>query len=137
MTFVKAIESSLSQYMTFRGRAARSEFWFFALFSSICSVVAIIIDNILGTQFKNIDPLSGGEEGSLYGYIYLLVALGLFIPYLSVFVRRLHDNNRSGWWYWILLVPLIGVILLIVWLCSKGTDGDNEYGPDPLSGDIK
>jgi uncharacterized membrane protein YhaH (DUF805 family) len=133
MTFVKAIESSLSQYMTFRGRAARSEFWFFYLFSSICSVVAIIIDNILGTQFKNIDSLSGG----LYGYIYLLVALGLFIPNLSVSVRRLHDTNRSGRWYWILLVPLIGVILLLVWLCSKGTGGDNEYGPDPLSGDIK
>jgi uncharacterized membrane protein YhaH (DUF805 family) len=133
MTFVKAIESSLSQYMTFRGRAARSEVWFFNLFSSICSVVAIIIDNILGTQFKNIDSLSGG----LYGYIYLLVALGLFIPNLSVSVRRLHDTNRSGRWYWILLVPLIGVILLLVWLCSKGTGGDNEYGPDPLSGDIK
>ncbi len=133
MTFVKAIESSLSQYMTFRGRAARSEFWFFNLFSSICSVVAIIIDNILGIQFKNIDSLSGG----LYGYIYLLVALGLFIPNLSVSVRRLHDTNRSGRWYWILLVPLIGVILLLVWLCSKGTGGDNEYGPDPLSGDIK
>ena len=130
MTFVKAIESSLSQYMTFRGRAARSEFWFFYLFSIICSVVAIIIDNILGTQFKNIDSLSGG----LYGYVYLLVALGLFIPNLSVFVRRLHDTNRSGWWYWILLIPLIGVILLLVW---KGTGGDNEYGPDPLSGDIK
>jgi uncharacterized membrane protein YhaH (DUF805 family) len=130
MTFVKAIESSLSQYMTFRGRAARSEFWFFYLFSSICSVVAIIIDNILGTQFKNIDSLSGG----LYGYVYLLVALGLFIPNLSVSVRRLHDTNRSGRWYWILLVPLISVILLLVW---KGTDGDNEYGPDPLSGDIK
>ena len=130
MTFVKAIESSLSQYMTFRGRASRSEFWFFALFSSICSVVAIIIDNILGTQFKNIDSLSGG----LYGYVYLLVALGLFIPNLSVSFRRLHDTNRSGRWYWILLVPLISVILLLVW---KGTGGDNEYGPDPLSGDIK
>ena len=130
MTFVKAIESSLSQYMTFRGRAARSEFWFFYLFSSICSVVAIIIDNILGTQFKNIDSLSGG----LYGYVYLLVASGLFIPNLSVSVRRLHDTNRSGRWYWILLVPLISVILLLVW---KGTGGDNEYGPDPLSGDIK
>jgi uncharacterized membrane protein YhaH (DUF805 family) len=116
--------------MTFRGRAARSEFWFFYLFSSICSVVAIIIDNILGTQFKNIDSLSGG----LYGYVYLLVASGLFIPNLSVSVRRLHDTNRSGRWYWILLVPLISVILLLVW---KGTGGDNEYGPDPLSGDIK
>ena len=133
MTFVKAIESSLSQYMTFRGRASRSEFWFFYLFSSIWSVVAIIIDNILGTQFKKIDSLSGG----LYGYVYLLVALGLFIPNLSVFVRRLHDTNRSGWWYWILLIPLIGVILLLVWLCSKGTSGDNDYGSDPLSGDIK
>ena len=130
MTFVKAIESSLSQYMTFRGRASRSEFWFFYLFSIICSVVAIIIDNILGTQFKNIDSLSGG----LYGYVYLLVALGLFIPNLSVSFRRLHDTNRSGLWYWILLVPLISVILLLVW---KGTGGDNEYGPDPLSGDIK
>ena len=51
-------------------------------------------------------------------------------------VRRLHDTDRSGWWYWIALIPLIGAILLIVWFCSRGTEGANRYGADTLGGDI-
>ncbi|HHB81462.1 MAG TPA: DUF805 domain-containing protein, partial [Aliiroseovarius sp.] len=63
-----------------------------------------------------------------------LFMLATFLPNISVMVRRLHDTDRSGWWYWIVLVPLIGFILLIVWFASKGTTGDNRFGPDPLGG---
>ena len=71
-----------------------------------------------------------------YGYVYSLVALAMLLPGLAVMVRRLHDTGHSGWWYWIWLVPLIGGILLLVWLCSRGTVGDNTYGSDPLEGDL-
>ena len=66
------------------------------------------------------------------GLIVILVYLGLLIPMLSVQVRRLHDINRSGWWILIAFVPLVGAILLLVWHCSKGTQGDNRFGIDPL-----
>jgi len=63
-----------------------------------------------------------------------LFFLASFLPAISVIVRRLHDTDRSGWWYWIGLIPLVGAILLLVWFCTRGTSGPNRFGPDPLSG---
>ena len=136
MTFVESIRTCFSKYVTWQGRAARSEYWYFILFAVLCYLVATVIDNVLGTTFKIANPSTGVEQSVGYGYAYVLVALGLLLPSLSVLVRRLHDTDRSGWWYWIALIPLIGGILLLVWLCSRGTDGINSYGADPLSGDI-
>lgn len=136
MTFVDAIKTGLSKYVTWKGRASRSEFWFFVLFAFLCAIVASIIDGILGTTIKTVNPMTGLEQSAGYGYVYIIVALGLFLPNLSVMVRRLHDTDRSGWWYWIALIPLVGAILLIVWFATKGTAGDNRYGPDPLGGDL-
>lgn len=62
------------------------------------------------------------------------MALGLFLPALSVAVRRLHDLDRTGWWYLIILVPLIGLIVLLVFFVTRGTSGPNRFGPDPLAG---
>ena len=135
MTFGDSIKTCFAKYATFQGRASRSEFWYFALFGLGCYVIASIIDNALGTTFKIPDG-SGGMRSMGYGYAYALVGLGLFLPNLSVMVRRLHDKNRSGWWYWIILVPLIGIILVLVWFCSRGTQGPNDYGHDPLGGDL-
>ncbi|MEI7932664.1 MAG: DUF805 domain-containing protein [Alphaproteobacteria bacterium] len=112
--------------MTWKGRAPRSEFWFFVLFAWLIYIVAIIVDNVLGSSFK----MGGVSIG--YGWAYSLAALGLFLPNLAVMVRRLHDTNHSGWWYWIALVPLLGAILLLVWFCTKGTTGENRFGSDPL-----
>ena len=136
MNFSDSIKSGLAQYASFRGRASRSEFWFFTLFTMLCYIVASIIDNALGTTFKIPDPVSGGMRSLGYGYAYLLVGLGLFLPGLSVMVRRLHDKDRSGWWYWIVLVPLIGAILILVWFCTRGTEGANRFGSDPLGADL-
>jgi len=134
MNFTEAVKSCLGKYTTFSGRAARSEFWFFWLFSMIVAVVAMIIDSVLGTTFTMTDPTTGAPVDVGYGYIYLIAMLALFLPSLAVGIRRLHDTNRSGWWYLIVFLPLIGVILLIVWFCSKGTEGENNYGHDPLGG---
>jgi uncharacterized membrane protein YhaH (DUF805 family) len=61
-----------------------------------------------------------------------LVNLALILPSIAVGVRRLHDIDRTGWWL-LLLFTIIGIILLIVWYCTKGTTGSNRYGPDPLA----
>jgi uncharacterized membrane protein YhaH (DUF805 family) len=56
----------------------------------------------------------------------------VFLPSISVTVRRLHDTDHSGWWWWIGLIPLVGIIVLIVWWATPGTRGPNKYGEDPL-----
>lgn len=112
MSFPQAIRTCLSKYATFEGRAGRPEYWWFALFYLLAYVVAIVIDSALGTPF-----------------IFTAIAiLALVIPALSVGVRRLHDTDHSGWWYFIGLVPLIGGIWLLVLQLQPGTDGPNRYG---------
>ena len=136
MTFSESIKTCLSKFVTWEGRASRSEYWFFVLFNVVCIIAASVIDNVLGTTFKFMNPVSGMEQSLGYGYVYCLVALALFLPNLAAMVRRLHDTNRSGWWYWIILIPLVGVILFLVWMCSRGTVGNNNYGSDPLGGEL-
>jgi uncharacterized membrane protein YhaH (DUF805 family) len=63
----------------------------------------------------------------------IVFALATIIPNISVMVRRLHDTNHSGWWYWIALIPLLGILILLYFFVIQGTDGDNDYGPDPLA----
>jgi uncharacterized membrane protein YhaH (DUF805 family) len=132
MTFGEAIKICLSKATTWQGRAARSEYWYFFLFVMICQISAAVLDSLLGTSFKIPDPMTGEPHSMFYGWLYVLTGLALMLPNLAVMVRRLHDTGRSGWWYWIVLVPLIGAIMLIVWFCSRGTVGSNQYGSDPL-----
>ena|SRR5215212_3848117 len=121
MSFQDAVRTCLQQkYVDFSGRARRSEYWFFALFNVIVSVVAGIIDGILGTR------TAGGSTG-LVGAI---AGLALLLPNLGVGVRRLHDTGRSGWWLLIGLVPLVGWIVLIVFFVQD-SQPDNQYGPNP------
>ncbi|MBS0474035.1 MAG: DUF805 domain-containing protein [Proteobacteria bacterium] len=136
MTFGEAIRTCFSKFTTWQGRASRSEYWWFVLFGLLCQIVAAIVDRILGTAFTFVNPATGATESLFYGWFYLIMGLVLLLPHLAVMVRRLHDTNRSGWWYWIALIPLIGVILLIVWLASRGTEGSNNYGSDPFGGDL-
>jgi uncharacterized membrane protein YhaH (DUF805 family) len=106
--------AALKKYATFSGRAHRSEFWFYVLFTFIVSVVLAIIDTVLGTVFL--------------GPIYSLATL---LPSLAVGARRLHDTGRSGWWQLIGIVPLIGVIVLIVFFVGSGKPESNQYGDPP------
>ena len=120
MDFMTAVRTCLSKYVDFSGRARRSEYWYFVLFNLIVSIVASILDAVVGTDF---DTGSGGIISSLAG-------LALFLPGLAAGVRRLHDIDRSGWWILIGLIPIIGWILLIVWY-STDSKPDNQYGPNP------
>ncbi len=117
MGFGEAIGSCFSKYVTFSGRACRSEYWFFALFVVIVDVVANVVDAAAGT--------------SLLGVI---IGLALFLPNLAVSVRRLHDIDRSGWWVLLGLIPVVGWVIVIVWACTRGTPGPNRFGPDSLPG---
>lgn len=111
----------LKNYAGFSGRARRKEYWYFVLFNLIISVVLGIVDGVTGSV--------NAETGmGLLGSIYTLAVL---IPAIAVSVRRLHDTGRTGWWLLISLVPLVGFIVLIVFLVQGSTPGENEYGANP------
>jgi uncharacterized membrane protein YhaH (DUF805 family) len=116
----------LKKYATFDGRARRAEYWYFALFNLIISVVLSILDGIVRSNSSTASTVG------LLGGLYSLVVL---IPSIAVGVRRLHDTGRSGWWMLIAFIPFIGAIWLLVYFVEEGTVGPNQYGADPKSGD--
>lgn len=131
MTFMDSISACFSKYITFSGRAQRSEFWWFVLFFLVGQMIAGAADSAI---FGNNVVMLGGMEFSYNaGYFGNIFALITFLPAWAVEVRRLHDIGKSGWWLLLLLIPLIGFIILLIWLIRKGTDGDNEYGADRLA----
>ena len=112
-------------YANFSGRARRKEYWMFVLVQAIVMIGLMILDSVLGLDFE----LQGISLG--YGYLYLIGLIVHFIPSLAVLVRRLHDVGKSGWFYFIFLIPLIGVLWLLVLYCTEGQKQDNKWGPDP------
>jgi uncharacterized membrane protein YhaH (DUF805 family) len=105
-----------AKYATFSGRARRKEYWMFILFYIITYIALLLIDVLIGTG------------GILCG----LFALGTLLPSLAVGARRLHDINKSGWWQLLYLIPFGGLVVLY-FLVSKGTEGENRFGSDPLA----
>lgn len=111
----------LKKYAVFSGRARRKEYWYFFLFSLIISIVLAVVDGVTGS-------FSAEAGVGLLGGIY---ALAVLIPGLAVSVRRLHDTGRSGWWLLIALIPVIGAIVLLVFMVLEGKPGTNQYGSNP------
>jgi len=108
----------LRQYADFNGRARRTEFWMFVLFSVLISIVLAIVDYLIfGSSWSG--PLS------------LIYSLAVLLPSIAVTARRLHDTGRSGWWQLIELIPIIGGIVLIVWCATAGKAEPNEWGQNP------
>jgi len=112
-------------YANFSGRARRKEYWMFVLVQTIVMIGLMILDSVLGLDFE----LQGISLG--YGYLYLIGIIVHFIPSLSVVVRRLHDVGKSGWFYLLILIPVIGWIWLLILYCIEGQKEDNKWGPDP------
>jgi uncharacterized membrane protein YhaH (DUF805 family) len=108
-------------YANFSGRARRSEYWYFALVSTIISIALSVTDYLAGLTFEN------STSGPI-GFVYSLLVL---IPCLALTVRRLHDVGKSGWFFFIALIPVIGAIWLLILFCTEGDGGSNQYGPDP------
>ena len=113
-------------YANFKGRARRSEYWYFALANGLISILLIVIGAIIGAIFG--DAVTGGIIGYAFFGLYTLATI---IPTLAAVVRRLHDVGKSGWFYFICLVPLVGSIWLLVLLFTEGDSGPNDYGQDP------
>jgi len=103
----------MKNYIVFKGRASRQEFWMFSLFNVFVAMIVDIISAFL------LDEIHG--PGAT---IYLLFTL---LPWLTVSVRRLHDTGRSGWWCWIGLLPVIGQIVLLIFMCQASQKHDNEH----------
>ena len=116
----------LRKYATFPGRARRKEYWYFILFNIILGLVAGGFDIGFGLR-----SFANGGIGIVGG----LVSLALLLPSIAVTVRRLHDLDKSGWWFLIGAIPLIGAIIMLIWMCTQGTAGRNRFGPDPLAAD--
>ena len=123
MTFLTAIKTCFSKYITFSGRASRSEYWYFTLFTLLAAFGTLALDIVLASNL-GLPPI-----------FYTVASIAIILPSLSVLVRRLHDVNKSGWWYFICFVPLVGVLLILYWAVSKGTSGPNRFGPDPITGE--
>lgn len=117
MDFQTAVKTCFQKYATIEGRARRSEYWWFVLFAFIANIIFSLIDAIL---FGNAQVLAG------------IFGLAILLPSICVGARRLHDTGRSAWWLLLILIPLVGFLVLLWWFVQQGTDGANEYGPDPL-----
>ena len=122
MGFATAVRTSLSKYAVFRGRASRSEFWFFVLFNLFVGLAATVLDSVLQTDYQGY--ATGGIINTVSGLV-------LLVPTFAVAARRLHDSGRSGWWLLLILVPVLGWIALLVFYCLDRTSGANRYGPQP------
>ena len=112
---MKEYLACLSKYVVFSGRSRRREFWMFALVNFLIGVGVQIVDGIVGTG----------------GILYLIYTLAVLLPGFAVFMRRMHDTGRSGWWWLVGLIPLVGVILLVIWCCQDSQPGENAYGANP------
>ncbi len=120
------------RYFDFLGRSRRREYWMFVLFTLIVNAV---LDAVFGTRTSNYGPtgvnFAVSVQGGIGGAISGLFALVSFIPSLAVSVRRLHDQNRTGWLLLLALIPFLGWFALLVLMCIEGTPGPNRFGPDP------
>ena len=125
MSFMDATKSCLQQYVGFSGRASRSEYWFFYL-SFVVAAMGMLVLTVVSVFV--LDALAG-----LMGMLTMVTYLGFFLPMLSVTVRRLHDLGKSGWMFLVVLIPIVGGILLLVWFVSDGQPHDNAYGAVPTN----
>jgi uncharacterized membrane protein YhaH (DUF805 family) len=129
----------LKRYADFQGRSRRMEYWMFVLGYAIVFIVLALLAGLLGAFSGGLDPNTGraalGAGFWLMISLFGILGLALLVPTIAVQVRRLHDQNLSGWLVLIGYIPIvnyIGGIVLLVFMCLPGTKGPNKYGPDPL-----
>lgn len=124
MNMPDAVRTVLGKYVTFSGRASRPEFWWYYLFLFLLYFVAAAVEGYLLAPMLGLTPFAP-ESGQP---VQVILSLALFLPTLAVAVRRLHDIDRSGWWYLVGLVPIIGTLVLLWWFTRPSSEGPNQFG---------
>ena len=125
MSMVDAYKAMWKNYAKFSGRARRSEYWW-----------VILAQTLISTAFSLINIAGDSVLGAVANVVISVYGLATLIPMISLTVRRLHDIEKSGWWYLLNCIPCIGSIILIVFFCKEGTAGSNRYGDDPKAPNV-
>lgn len=121
MSFGESVKTCFQKYVTFKGRARRSEYWWFQLLNLIVSIVTLVLDYKL--------DMINFESGN--GALSCLYTLIVFLPNLAVSVRRLHDTGHSGWYYLLPFIPILGALFLLYFFVSDSAPEENRYGKSP------
>ena len=124
MTFSDAVRTCFEKYADFSGRARRSEYWFFFLFTSLVSLAISLGGDISASLF-------GDGQSRTSVILATVFELGMIVPELAVTWRRFHDIGKSGGAYFLGLIPLVGPILVLIFLCRNSEPGENRFGPNP------
>ena len=119
----------LRKYADFNGRARRSEYWLFALFVALVQISAGILTWFFGGDLG--EDAFATPASAVIALLYFGFCLYIFIPSLAVSFRRLHDSGRTAWWLLLGLIPILGHLVLLIFMILNGTPGENRFGPDP------
>ena len=131
MNFTDAVKAYFLKWNDFRSRSSRSEYWWATLFVTLASFPLGFIIGFVTTFLFLIAGFSDTTMEIMLAIVMLPVQIFIIIASTCLVIRRLHDVDKSGWWY-LIIFTIIGMIPLLIWYCSKGTDGDNRFGKDPL-----
>jgi len=125
------VDTLKNRYAAFKGRATRSEYWYFALYCVIIAIILAIVDAMIVNPLLGIQPDLEGRKSSIISTIF---SLGILIPSMALGIRRLHDIGKSGWWIFLGIVPLVNFIgvFVLIYFCTKDSQpGENRYGRNP------
>lgn len=121
------LDTLKNSYAKFDGRASRSEFWYFALFAFIGSFIFALIDAVVINPMLGVTSAQTGQGG----FLQVIFALLILVPYIAVAIRRLHDIGKSGWWYLLAFIPIVGLLVLLYFFVLDSQPGSNQYGDNP------
>jgi uncharacterized membrane protein YhaH (DUF805 family) len=143
--FIEAIKKGFTNCFDFQSRATRSELWYYYLFAELLTLVAIMVDGLLGLSVRSFSILIDSQTIEFnIGPILIISFFLTVIPLTALRIRRLHDTNRSGYWYFAFIIVYIisffydrlslivffGYINLVIFWCIKSDNGQNKYGPE-------
>lgn len=125
MNLIQAVRSGFKNYANFKGRASRSEYWYWTLFVILLDQISKILDSSIHIYYF--------QSGHPIPLILFLESIAVITPTIAVLVRRLHDINLRGWWS-LIGITIIGTIFpMLLWVVSEGTEGSNRFGADPIA----
>tara|TARA_X000000368_G_scaffold256319_1_gene202587 strand:+ start:1888 stop:2295 length:408 start_codon:yes stop_codon:yes gene_type:complete len=126
--FIDSIKNAFIKAFDFKTRSSRAEFWYFYLFTIILGMISSQIDQYLSLEVARFVLFSSPNNEMILGHFWTFIYFLCFIPSFSLYVRRLHDTDKSGWWLLIMLIPFIGFATITIFCLLKGDENRNQYG---------